>query len=56
MVIDIEKRALNILSYLFYLKRIQRKQQGDANFDWKRAKRFLDYCKKRPNLIEKIME
>ncbi len=55
MVIDAEKRALIHLSYILYLKRAKRHQSGSAMGDWKRAEKILNFCKKRPNLIEKIM-
>lgn len=56
MVIDAEKRALINLSYILYLKRTKRHQQGNAMNDWKRAEKILQFCKQRIDLIEKIMD
>ncbi len=56
MVIDARQRALEKLSYIFYLKRIQRRQQGYSQQDWKRAEKLLDYLTHRTGLFERIMK
>lgn len=56
MIIDAKKRALEKLAFLFYLKRVQRNQNGNANSDWQRAIKILDYLTHRTGLFERIMK